>query len=199
MAPRVTPDQRRRADAERNLAAILSAGRECLSRNPAASMTEIAQAAGVGRVTLYGHFSSREDLVEAVVRDTLTHAQRAFEAAAPEAESGSAADALSHLVRTSWHVLDGCLGLRAAAVHALGESGMRDQHEQMLRHIDALIERGQHEGDFRTDLARSWLVTTCYGLVHLAADEVAAGRLSRREAGPTIDATIRAALAKPRV
>lgn len=196
MAPRVTPDQRRRADAERNLAAIISAGRECLSRNPAASMTEIAQAAGVGRVTLYGHFSSREELVEAVLHDTLAHAQQAFDAAEPH--SGSAAQALSHLVRTSWQVLDGCLGLRAAAVLALGETGVRQRHELMLQRVDALIERGQREGDFRTDLPREWLVTTCYGLIHLAADEIAAGRLDRADAGHTIDATIRSALAQPR-
>lgn len=195
MAPRVTPDQRRRADAERNLAAILRAGRDCLSRNPAASMTEIAQAAGVGRVTLYGHFSSREELVEAVVHDTLTHAQQAFDAAEPD--TGSAAQALDHLILTSWQVLDGCLGLHAAAVLAFGESGVRERHELMLRRLDSLIERGRQEGDFRTDLPRQWLVTTCYGLIHLAADEVTAGRLDRTDAGRTIAATIRSALAPP--
>ncbi|MCF2533150.1 TetR/AcrR family transcriptional regulator [Yinghuangia soli] len=195
MAPRVTPDQRRRADAERNLAAIIKAGRECFGRNPSASMTEIAQAAGVGRVTLYGHFSSREELLEAVLHDTLTHAQQAFDAAEPQ--SGTAADALSRLVRASWQVLDGCLGLRAAAVLTFGESGVRRRHEVMLGRVDALIGRGQDEGDFRTDLPRDWLVATTYGLIHLAADEVAARRLARDDAGRTIEATVRAALAIP--
>ncbi len=56
----------KRADAQRNIAAILDAATECLSRNPAASTSEIAKAAGVGRVTLYGHFPSRPELVDAV-------------------------------------------------------------------------------------------------------------------------------------
>ncbi|NUU21840.1 MAG: TetR/AcrR family transcriptional regulator, partial [Streptomycetaceae bacterium] len=119
MSPRTTSDQRRRADAERNLAAIIEAGRVCLSRNPTASMTEIAQAAGVGRVTLYGHFSSREDLVEAVVKHVMRDADGAFEAA--RTDTGPAAEALSRLVRGSWHALDGSAGLHAAAVHAFGE------------------------------------------------------------------------------
>src|SRR5688500_12387474 len=105
MSPRVSSEQRRRADAERNLAAIIAAGRACLGRNPAASMTEIAQAAGVGRVTLYGHFASREDLVEAVVKDVMLAAEGAFEAA--RMDSGRAVEALGRLVRASWHALDG--------------------------------------------------------------------------------------------
>ena len=56
----------RRADAQRNITAILTAAAECLSRDPAVSTSEIAKAAGVGRVTLYGHFPSRAELVDAV-------------------------------------------------------------------------------------------------------------------------------------
>ena len=56
----------RRADAQRNIAAILTAAAECLGRDPSASTSEIAKAAGVGRVTLYGHFPSRAELVDAV-------------------------------------------------------------------------------------------------------------------------------------
>ncbi len=57
----------RRADALHNADKILDAAVACLGHNPYASVSEIAQAAGVGRVTLYGHFSSRETLVEAAM------------------------------------------------------------------------------------------------------------------------------------
>lgn len=43
----------KRADAQRNIEAILDAAAVCLSGNPEASIAEIAQTAGVGRVTLY--------------------------------------------------------------------------------------------------------------------------------------------------
>src|SRR5215207_10369702 len=57
----------RRADAEHNTARILEAAAACLSRSTTASMAEIAQAAGLGRVTVYGHFPSREALIEATL------------------------------------------------------------------------------------------------------------------------------------
>ena len=59
--------QVRRADALKNIAAILDAATAALARDPDASINDIAQAAGVGRVTLYGHFGSRAALLSAVV------------------------------------------------------------------------------------------------------------------------------------
>ncbi|QCW80753.1 helix-turn-helix transcriptional regulator [Streptomyces sp. S6] len=52
----------RRADAQQNLEKILDAAVDRLTQDPDASVIEIARAAGVGRVTLYGHFPSRDAL-----------------------------------------------------------------------------------------------------------------------------------------
>src|ERR1700731_535694 len=57
--PGAARERDRRADARRNIASILDAAQDCLSRDPTASIADIAQAAGVGRVTLYGHFGTR--------------------------------------------------------------------------------------------------------------------------------------------
>ncbi|MEH1130844.1 TetR/AcrR family transcriptional regulator, partial [Micromonospora sp. CPCC 206061] len=57
----------RRADARQNAEKIVQAAVTCLGRSAEASMNDIAQEAGVGRVTLYGHFPSREALVEAAL------------------------------------------------------------------------------------------------------------------------------------
>src|SRR5216684_4659102 len=75
------PGRERRADARRNIAAILDAALLCLARDPDASIADIAQAAGVGRVTLYGHFKSRADLIDAVLARTLEHADALLDAA----------------------------------------------------------------------------------------------------------------------
>ena len=58
---------RRRADAERNHAAIVEAALALFAERPEATMAEVAASAGVGRVTLYAHFPSRHALLEAVV------------------------------------------------------------------------------------------------------------------------------------
>jgi AcrR family transcriptional regulator len=55
-----------RADARRNIERILEAAEACLARNPNASMSDIAAQAGLGRVTIYGHFASRQVVVGAV-------------------------------------------------------------------------------------------------------------------------------------
>ena len=73
------PARAARADARRNIAAILDAAEDCLVRNPEATVAEIAKAAGVGRVTLYGHFPTRADLVEAVFRRVTERADEALD------------------------------------------------------------------------------------------------------------------------
>ena len=61
--PREGDEQgRRRADARRNRQRILNAAASVYARNPKASMRAVADAAGVGRSTLFRHFPSREDL-----------------------------------------------------------------------------------------------------------------------------------------
>lgn len=91
MARQSREDRGRRADAERNIAAIIDAGVRLLSSDPNASVADIAQAAGVGRVTLYGHFPSRETLVDRVLAHAVAQAEHALaleftaELPAPEA------------------------------------------------------------------------------------------------------------------
>jgi TetR/AcrR family transcriptional regulator, mexCD-oprJ operon repressor len=184
---------RRRADAERNIAAILEAGLACFSRNPDASVAEVAQAAGVGRVTLYGHFPSRQALVDAVLAHAIRQAHAALDAEA--IDHGPASGALSRLIRSSWRVVDHHRSLLAAAQHDLPPARIRRHHDQAMARVERLIARGQDEGDFRTDLPRPWLVATFYSLMHAAAEEVDAGRLDPAQAGGVLATTILAALA----
>ena len=184
---------RRRADAERNIAAILEAGLACFSRNPDASVAEVAQAAGVGRVTLYGHFPSRQELMDAVFAHALAKANTVLDAEA--IDHGPAPEALSRLIRSSWPILAQHRGLLTAAQRDLPPARIRQHHDQAMARVERLIARGQDEGDFRTDLPRPWLVATFYNLMHAAAEEVDTGRLDPAQAGGVLATTILAALA----
>jgi AcrR family transcriptional regulator len=60
----------RRADAQRNYDKLLIAAREVFREHGAqASLDDIAKRAGVGPGTLYRHFPTRDDLIDAVMRD----------------------------------------------------------------------------------------------------------------------------------
>jgi len=186
-----TRTRRRRADAERSIAAIVDAAVAAFSRRPDTSMSEIAIAAGVGRVTLYAHFPSREALIEAATQRILAEASASLDAA--DLERGPAIDALGRLIHTSWSVLAHHGGI-VNAEGALAPSTLRHHHGDVLARMDRLIARGQAEGVFRTDLPRDWLVDVCYSLFHAAARAVGEGRLDPAATPDLLEATIRATL-----
>src|SRR5947199_2339203 len=73
----------RRADSLANHARILAAARSLLAeRGLDLEVDEVAVRAGVGVGTLYSHFASRDNLVRAVLAQTLDEAMGRFRAAA---------------------------------------------------------------------------------------------------------------------
>jgi TetR/AcrR family transcriptional regulator, mexCD-oprJ operon repressor len=191
MASATDRQPRRRADAERNIAAILDAGLASFSRNADASLTDVARRAGVGRVTLYRHFPSREALIDAVLAHAIGSADSALEAVA--VDDGPAPEALARLIHSSWRIVDHHRSLLAAAQRDLPPARIRHHHDQAMARVERLVARGQNEGDFRTDVPRPWLVATFYGVLHTAAEEVDAGRLDPTTAPEILTATLLAA------
>jgi AcrR family transcriptional regulator len=201
VAPRKTPRGdgagRRRADAQRSITAILDAALGCFIEDPDVSMTAIARAAGVGRVTLYAHFPSREALLDAVLERAVAQADAALAARSADLDGIPARDALAELLGSSWEILDRHRRLMVAAARHLGPVRLRERHTRVLARVEHLIALGQDEGAFRTDVPREWLVTVTYSLLHAAAEEVNARRLSSSEAAPVLRSTLLAALADP--
>jgi AcrR family transcriptional regulator len=66
-AETTAPARRQRADAQRNRAKVLDAAREAFARDGLdAQIDEIARGAGVGVGTVYRHFPTKEDLLQAL-------------------------------------------------------------------------------------------------------------------------------------
>src|SRR3954452_8862506 len=95
--------KRRRADAERSIAAITDAALEALAGDPDVSMAEIARRAGVVRATIYMHFPTRESLLDAVMEHAVAQVARATRAAEPT--TGEPEEALDRFVRATWQTL----------------------------------------------------------------------------------------------
>lgn len=186
----MTQPTRRRSDAQRNIERILEAAIECLSADPNASASAIAKAAGVGRVTLYAHFASREALVEAALIRVLAEG----DAVLSDIDlTGDPAEALRTLIESSWLLIARSGALVVAAQSALTPNRFRALHGEHERRVDGLIRRGQSEGAFRDDLPPSWLSSLLQYVLHGVGQDVATGRLDAAHAAHYICESILAA------
>src|SRR5690242_10852736 len=111
--------KRRRADAERSIAAIVSAALEALAGDPDVSMAEIARRAGVVRATVYMHFPTRESLLDAVMEHSVGLVADATRGAEPE--RGEPKEALERVLLATWQQLGkfhGVLGINISRLSA---------------------------------------------------------------------------------
>ncbi|GAB2630412.1 TetR/AcrR family transcriptional regulator [Nocardia goodfellowii] len=92
-----------RADALRNRQAIVGAARELvISHGPGVGMDQLAAAAGVAVGTLYRHFPTKKDLIEAIVDELSSTIGESLDAALARAEldPGVAVEELIGLLRS---------------------------------------------------------------------------------------------------
>jgi len=176
-----------RADAQRNRAKILAATVTAIRKNPDASVADIAAEAGVGRMTLYGHFQTRAALIEAALVESL---ERGEEVLREVPLDGDAREAFARLVASSWVLVDQSQALLAAAQKELPAARIRELHESAEARMRGLLLRGQREGAFRADLPVSWLLTTTHVVMNGAAEELRTGRLDPDDAPWFIDAIL---------
>jgi AcrR family transcriptional regulator len=181
------PRARRRADAERNIARVLSAARTLLGADPNATTDDIARAAGVGRMTLYGHFRTRADLVEAALMDALRDGD---EVLASIDLTGDAREVMARLLPSSWKLVAESANLLAAAEGVLPPGRIRELHDRPAERMTALVRRGQDEGAFRTDMPTVWLVSVAQYILHGAAQEVREGRLTADQASDVVTRSV---------
>lgn len=169
----------RRADARLNAEKIVRAAVTCLGRSPEASMNDIAQEAGVGRVTLYAHFPSREALVEAALVRLLAQGDEVLGAIDL---TGDPRDGLRALMESGWLLIAQAASVLQAAQTALPSGRVHELHAKPEQRVHDLIRRGQAEGVFRADIRAGLLASALHHILHGAANDVAAGRLDPSDA-----------------
>ena len=131
---------------------------------------DIAAAAGVGRVTLYGHFPSREALIMALLHHTMAEVEQAMSAVDLSAEPQVALD---NLVRSSWQVLSGLTALLGAVEQSLPRDAVRIAHAAPLARVHDVFARGRASGAFRDDQSLAWQRQTAQDRIALLTKEAA--------------------------
>ena len=173
--------RRRRADAERSIAAILDAAIRTLGERPDASMEDVAEAAGVTRQTVYAHFASRPALLRAVVDHFA--GLTADLVVGSELDQMTPVDALRHFLTASWDVIEQYPVLLHLGTEPTPPEAEHDAHQPIFDRLERLARRGQRSGDFDRHLSVDWLVVATIALGHAAGEEVRAGRMSSERAG----------------
>jgi TetR/AcrR family transcriptional repressor of mexCD-oprJ operon len=184
--------KRRRADAERSIAAITNAAIEALAGDPDVSMAEIARRAGVVRATIYMHFPTRESLLDAVMEQATAQVADATRGAEPE--RGEPKEALERVLLATWRQLSQFHTILQININRLSAKELRRRHLPVTTQIVPLLERGQAEGVFRDDVSAEWLIAVVRAIVHVASTELQGGRLTEADVERTMLTTAFAAI-----
>jgi AcrR family transcriptional regulator len=156
-----------RADAARNLEAVLTTGARMLAADPGASIASIAAQAGVDRRTVYRRFASREDLLAAIYEARLTAIEHAIEDA--RLREAPVTVALHRYVENiitvnrTWPV-DLARMLTDESVHARRDAAVEE--------VDTFLRRATDEGLLRSGLPQGWASALLPQLMHLVSRQL---------------------------
>lgn len=138
----------RRRDAAENRAALLRAAQVTLADQPNASLDTVAQAAGLSRRALYGHFPDRESLLRDVIEVGAQQFREISEATVDEDPRVS----LAHLAARLWKE---AIAVRASANIAADDAYLAattEALEPLRARLTHLTRAGVDSGAFRTDM-----------------------------------------------
>lgn len=152
----------------------------------------MAEAAGVGRVTMYAHFSSRNELLRAVLDRSMDRVEASFRDVDLDVDPWVALD---QLVAVSWRQLADLTGVLAAAEQALPAEVHREHQTRPMARVRELLLKGQAQGAFRKDQPVTWQSACYLAVLHAAAAEVRADRMSEHEAAEFARQSVRALVA----
>jgi AcrR family transcriptional regulator len=156
-----------RADAARNLEAVLTTGARMLAADPGASIASIAGEAGVDRRTVYRRFASREDLLAAIYESRLTAIEHAIEDA--RLREAPVAVALHRYVENiitvnrTWPV---------DLTRMLANDEVRARRDASAREVDTFLQRATDEGLLRPGLPKGWPSALLPQLMHLVSRQL---------------------------
>ncbi|MFL5839736.1 MAG: TetR/AcrR family transcriptional regulator [Thermoleophilaceae bacterium] len=152
MAEGVVAERALRADAQRNLEAILEAAAEAFAeKGHEACVADIAKRAGVGQATIFRRFETKDDLIAAVFERKVAQMLDAVRAASRK--------------RSAWEGLREFMGVvtelqlrdrgffQANAQRLIDLPHIKALKQEVHEEVSALVARAKEEGGLREDLS----------------------------------------------
>jgi AcrR family transcriptional regulator len=161
-AQREAPERGQRADARRNRVKVLEAAREQFARDGLdAQIDDIARSAGVGVGTLYRHFPTKEDLLQALADDR-------FEGLAASARAALEAEdpwqGFVEFMTYSAKVMAEDRGISEAMDQRPELCGQAADKVDMLAVTREVVERAKASGQLRRDIVAEDVPSLICGL-----------------------------------
>lgn len=158
---------------------MLSLAMYILAKNPKASLNEIAEAAEVGRATLFRYFKSRNQLLHELVVEADDKLEKATR---PIIEKKlSARDTLEEFIRVlvplgaSFHFLN-------SEQISSEDSGIADLYRNQLLRLKELSQRLKSEGIVAPDIPLAWIAAVLDNLIYTAWITVSEGDIAPNDA-----------------
>jgi AcrR family transcriptional regulator len=155
--------------------AVLRAAATLLATDSGASLAEIAAAAGMGRTTVHRAFPTRSALLTALALDAVHRLQDALVSA--RLEEGRVPAVLERVVEAVLPLADE-LHFLDAGPEVWDLPQLQDAWWSVTASLDALVERGQREGDIRPDVPAEVIVEAFTGMLWSVWQGVHDGRVA---------------------
>ncbi|BHH82234.1 TetR/AcrR family transcriptional regulator [Desulforhopalus sp. 52FAK] len=158
---------------------VLNLAMNVLAKNPKASLNEIAEAAEVGRATIFRHFKSRKDLISELIVEADTKLETAIQ---PILEKNlNARDTLEEFVKVlvplgaSFHFLN------SNQIYA-EDSGIDDLYRNQLMRLHELSKRLKAENVVSSEVPLAWVAAVLDNLIYTAWETVLKGDIAPNDA-----------------
>lgn len=180
---------------------VLGAAQRLLNRDPSASMSAIAEVAGVSRATLHRHFESRDALLVELGTRSLDQWERRLDDASVEevAATGDAGAVRAVLVALVLGYVDDAddHGFALTDQVVLANAALVQRTQVLADREAVLFAAAQAAGVLRADLPLRWFGHTIYGQLVAGREAVRLGDVARRDVAHLVLSTLLTGVTAP--
>jgi AcrR family transcriptional regulator len=156
---------------------LLDVAAEVLVADPSASLTQVAEAAGIGRTTLHKHYATREDLLRAVGHRVIDLWEQVTELASADDADGGLRAAIEAMIPIGPQLA--FLWRTPSFDH---DQDLETRWNAFTQDTLAILKRAQDRGVISAAVPDWWLLSTFHAVIYIASERVQLGQLARLDA-----------------
>ena len=156
---------------------LLDVAAEVLVADPSASLTQVAEAAGIGRTTLHKQYATREDLLRAVGNRVIDLWEQVTEVASADDADGGLRAAIEAMIPIGPQLA--FLWRTPSFDH---DQDLETRWNAFTQQTLAILKRAQDRGVISAAVPDWWLLSTFHAVIYIASERVQLGHLARLDA-----------------